>query len=209
LGTKAKLKDIQFRFISDADAMNNALKAGDIDAIGQVNGPEQLTAFQQDPNFTIVKGAPSGKFMVSINETSGALADKRVRQALYASIDREAWITGVGAAGVAVPIGSHSAPNDGEPYCTDILDAAIDADTLVVAVEPGQPVTRGYQIVQSARPVVENWHVQFVLADGRELARWSTTDAQLTAAPNQVAVPLGPPSSNYGLHFASHSRGSA
>jgi ABC-type transport system substrate-binding protein len=65
-GTKAKLKDIQFRFISDADAMNNALKAGDIDAIGQVNGPEQLTAFQRDPNFTIVKGAPSGKFMVSI-----------------------------------------------------------------------------------------------------------------------------------------------
>jgi peptide/nickel transport system substrate-binding protein len=118
-GSKAKLKDVEFRFISDADAMNNALKAGDIDAIGQVGGPEQLAQFQQDPNFTVVKGAPAGKVMVSMNETSGPLADKRVRQALYAAIDRKAWIDGV-YAGYAAPIGSHATPNDGEPYYADM-----------------------------------------------------------------------------------------
>ncbi len=118
-GTKASLTDIEFRFISDAQAMNNALKAGDVDAIGQVRGPEQLADFQQDPNFMVISGAPAGKVMVSINETSGPLADVRVRQALYAAIDRKAWIDGI-AAGYAVPIGSHATPNDGEPYYADM-----------------------------------------------------------------------------------------
>jgi peptide/nickel transport system substrate-binding protein len=118
-GNKARLKDVEFRFIGDADAMNNALKAGDIDAIGQVGGPEQLAQFQQDQNFTVVKGAAAGKVMVSINETSGPLADPRVRQALYAAIDRKAWIDGI-YAGYAVPIGSHATPNDGEPYYVDM-----------------------------------------------------------------------------------------
>jgi peptide/nickel transport system substrate-binding protein len=118
-GTKAKLTDVEYRFINDPDAMNNALKAGDIDAIVQVNGPEQVVQFQQDPSFTVLKGAPAGKVMVSVNETSGPLADKRVRQALYAAIDRQAWIDGVWS-GYAVPIGSHATPNDGEPYYADM-----------------------------------------------------------------------------------------
>ncbi|HET6318483.1 MAG TPA: ABC transporter substrate-binding protein, partial [Chloroflexota bacterium] len=37
-GTKAPLKDVEFRIFSDADALNNAIKAGDIDVIGQVQG---------------------------------------------------------------------------------------------------------------------------------------------------------------------------
>src|SRR5579859_3441454 len=117
-GSKAKLKDVEFRFISDANAMNNALTAGDIDAIGQVGGPEQLQSFSSNQNFTVIKGAPTGKVMVSINNTSGPLADKRVRQAIYAAIDRKAWIDGI-QFGYGVPIGSHSAPNGGEPYYVD------------------------------------------------------------------------------------------
>lgn len=117
-GSKAKLKDVEFRFISDANAMNNALTAGDIDAIGQVGGPEQLQSFASNQNFTVLKGAPTGKVMVSINNTSGPLADKRVRQAIYAAIDRKAWIDGI-QFGYGVPIGSHSAPNGGEPYYVD------------------------------------------------------------------------------------------
>jgi peptide/nickel transport system substrate-binding protein len=117
-GNKAKLKDVEFRFISDANAMNNALTAGDIDAIGQVGGPEQLQAFSSNQNFKVIKGAPTGKVMVSINNTGGPLADKRVRQAIYAAIDRKAWIDGI-QSGYAVPIGSHSAPNGGEPYYVD------------------------------------------------------------------------------------------
>jgi peptide/nickel transport system substrate-binding protein len=118
-GNKAKLSEVEFRFISDGNAMNNALKAGDIDAIGQIGAYEQLTQFQQDPTFQVSRGAASGKVMVSINETSGPLADKRVRQALYAAIDRKAWIDGF-YLGYAEPIGSHASPNDGEPYYADM-----------------------------------------------------------------------------------------
>jgi peptide/nickel transport system substrate-binding protein len=118
-GNPAKLTDVEFRFFSDGNAMNNSLKAGDIDALGQYGAPEQVATFQQDPNFTVVKGPASGKFMISINEASAPLNDKRVRQALYAAIDRQAYIDGYHA-GLAVPIGSHATPNDGEPYYADM-----------------------------------------------------------------------------------------
>jgi peptide/nickel transport system substrate-binding protein len=118
-GNKAKLKDVEFRFVSDANAMINALKAGDIDGIGQVQAYQQVPELQKDPNFTVVRGAASGKVMVSVNETSGPLSDARVRRALYAAIDRKAWIDGF-YAGFAEPIGSHASPNDGEPYYADM-----------------------------------------------------------------------------------------
>jgi peptide/nickel transport system substrate-binding protein len=38
-----------------------------------------------------------------------------VRRAISLAIDRKAWIDGI-YSGYAVPIGSHAAPNDGEPY---------------------------------------------------------------------------------------------
>jgi peptide/nickel transport system substrate-binding protein len=118
-GNKARLSEVEFRFITDANAMNNALKSGDIDVMGQIGAPEQVAQFQQDPNFTVIKGPASGKVMVSVNNTSGPLSDKRVRQALYAAIDRKAWIDGY-FAGLAEPIGSHASPNDGEPYYVDL-----------------------------------------------------------------------------------------
>jgi peptide/nickel transport system substrate-binding protein len=117
-GTRAKLKEVVFRFISDANAMNNALKAGDIDVIGQVGGPEQIATFKSDSRFKVVQGAPRGKIMVAINNTRGPLRDVRVRRAVALAIDRKAWIDGV-LAGYAAPIGSHAVPNASEPYYVD------------------------------------------------------------------------------------------
>jgi peptide/nickel transport system substrate-binding protein len=121
-GTRARLTDVEFRVIGDANAQTNALKAGDIDAIGQVQDLAQVPQFQQDPNYNVLKGASSGKVMVSVNNSSDPLSDKRVRQALYAAIDRKAWIDGF-YFGFAVPIGSHATPNDGEPYYVDMTSA--------------------------------------------------------------------------------------
>jgi peptide/nickel transport system substrate-binding protein len=118
-GTKARLNEVEFRVFGDGNALTNALKAGDIDAIGQVQDLAPVSQFQQDSNFQVLKGAASGKVMVSVNETSPQLSDKRVRQALYAAIDRKAWIDGF-FFGFAQPIGSHAAPNDGEPYYADM-----------------------------------------------------------------------------------------
>jgi peptide/nickel transport system substrate-binding protein len=118
-GTKARLNEVEFRVFGDANALTNALRAGDIDAIGQVQDLAPVPQFQQDANYQVLKGASSGKVMVSVNGSSGPLSDKRVRQALYAAIDRKAWIDGF-YFGFAAPIGSHATPNDGEPYYVDM-----------------------------------------------------------------------------------------
>ncbi len=112
------LQQVTFRFITDANAMNNALKAGDIDAIAQLGGPEQLPSFQHDANFRTLVGAPAGKIMVAYNNSKGALKDVRVRKAISMAIDKKAWIDGV-FSGYAVPIGSHAVPNVTEPYYID------------------------------------------------------------------------------------------
>ncbi|MFZ0215830.1 MAG: ABC transporter substrate-binding protein [Candidatus Dormiibacterota bacterium] len=118
-GPKAKLRQVDFKFITDPNAMNNALTAGDIDVISQVNGPEQLTSFSSESQFKVLKGAPYGKLIVTMNNTSPVLKDVRVRQAISAVIDRAAWVKGV-YSGYGVPIGSHAAPNKGEPYYIDL-----------------------------------------------------------------------------------------
>lgn len=117
-GQKARLKDAVFRFIADANAMNNALLAGDIDAIGQVGGPEQVANFKSNSSYKVLEGTPVGKVIVAMNNTKGALKDPRVRRAISMAIDRKAWIDGI-QAGYAVPIGSHAVPNQGEPYYVD------------------------------------------------------------------------------------------
>ncbi len=62
-----------------------------------------------------------------------------------------------------------------------VTGAAVSGETLAVTVVPNQPTTRGYQIVQMLRPAASRWSAQFVLADGTDVARWSTTDRELTA----------------------------
>lgn len=123
-GDKSKLKDVDFTFITDANAMNNALRAGDIDIIQQVGGPEQVASFKSDAGFKVLQGEPSGKLGVYMNNSKGPLKDKRVRQAIAAAIDRKAWIDGI-QAGYAVAIGSHSVPNGTEPYYVD--ETAVNA----------------------------------------------------------------------------------
>lgn len=121
-GQKALFKQITFKFISDPNAMNNALKAGDLDAIAQVQGTEQLSSFQSDSRYKVLKGQPVGKVQVTMNNAGGPLKDVRVRRAITHAIDRAAWVSGI-YNGYAVPIGSHAVPNDGEPYYVDLTGA--------------------------------------------------------------------------------------
>jgi peptide/nickel transport system substrate-binding protein len=119
-GRKARLRKIVFRFITDPTAMNDALVTGGLDAIGQVEGTQQLAALKRNPRFRVLEGQPVGKVIVTMNNASGPLRDARVRRALSRAVNRRTWIEGIWN-GYAVPIGSHACPNQGEPYYIDTI----------------------------------------------------------------------------------------
>jgi peptide/nickel transport system substrate-binding protein len=116
---KAPLQKVVFKYITDPNAMNNALLAGDIDVISGVTGPEQLGSFASNASFRVLEGKPGGKIMVAMNNAAGPTKDLKVRQAISYAIDRRAFIDGI-EQGHAVPIGSHAVPNDSEPYYIDL-----------------------------------------------------------------------------------------
>jgi len=118
-GEKAPLQKVVFKYITDPNAMNNALLAGDIDVVSGVTGPEQLGSFASNASFRVLEGRPTGKIMVAMNNGAGPTKNVKVRQAISYAIDRGAFIDGI-EQGHAVAIGSHSVPNDSEPYYTDL-----------------------------------------------------------------------------------------
>ena len=118
-GPRALLQRVVFKYITDPNAMNNALLAGDIDVISGVTGPEQLGSFTSNAGFKVLEGKPTGKIMVAMNNAAGPTKDQKVRQAISYAIDRKAFIDGI-EQGHAVPIGSHAVPNDSEPYYVDL-----------------------------------------------------------------------------------------
>ena len=118
-GPRAPLQKVVFKYITDPNAMNNALLAGDIDVISGVTGPEQLGSFSSNSGFRVLEGKPGGKILVAMNNAAGPTKDLRVRQAISYAIDRKAFIDGI-EQGHAVPIGSHAVPNDSEPYYVDL-----------------------------------------------------------------------------------------
>ncbi len=106
----AALQKVTFKIIPDPSAQVAALKAGDIDAVPQLNAPEAVLAFQADPNFEVAIGSTEGETILSINNTKPPLDDVRVRRAIAHAIDRKAVVDGT-MFGFGTPIGSHFAPH--------------------------------------------------------------------------------------------------
>jgi peptide/nickel transport system substrate-binding protein len=104
------LQKVTFRIIPDPSAQVAALKAGDIDAVPNLNAPEAVLAFQADGNFEVAIGSTEGETILSINNTKPPLNDVRVRRAIAHAIDRKAIIDGA-MFGFGTPIGSHFAPH--------------------------------------------------------------------------------------------------
>lgn len=118
-GARPPLEEVVFKYIDDANAMNNALLAGDIDVIARMTGPEQLPAFQGNPKFRVLNGQTSGKVILTMNNKSGPLSDVRVRRAISYAVDRKAIVDG-SQAGYGKFIGSHTVPGPSEPYYIDL-----------------------------------------------------------------------------------------
>jgi len=109
-GTKAKLKHVTFRFITDSAAQVAALMAGDVDAIPNLGAPETVSTFRADERrFEILVGTTEGEVILALNNARPPFSDKRVREALSYAIDRKEIIDAA-YFGFGQAIGSHFSP---------------------------------------------------------------------------------------------------
>jgi len=119
-GVKPGVSAVEFRYFSDPNALNAALESGGINVIDNLATPSDLHTFTSDPaKYVVISGLTNGKVQLTINNQSGAFANKLVRQAVEYAIDKQAIIK-VAAAGDSVAIGSDTVPAD--PYYLDLAN---------------------------------------------------------------------------------------
>ncbi len=109
-GKPVALSKATFKFISDPNAAFAAMMAGDVDAFPNFPAPETLAQFEADPRFAVIIGSTEGETILAMNNKSGPLADKRVREAIAHAINRQEIIDGA-MFGYGTPIGTHFAPH--------------------------------------------------------------------------------------------------
>jgi peptide/nickel transport system substrate-binding protein len=112
------IRKVTFRFVPDPSAQVAALKAGDIDAVANLQAPEAVISLQADPNFEVAIGSTEGETILAMNNTRPPMNDIRVRQAIAHAIDRQAIVDGA-MFGFGTPIGTHFAPH--HPAYVDLL----------------------------------------------------------------------------------------
>ncbi|HEY9308313.1 MAG TPA: ABC transporter substrate-binding protein [Microbacterium sp.] len=90
-GDKAGAAEVVFDYIPDNQAALNAALAGEVDVLTgfDANLKDQVEA---NGDFSLVLGQSTDKGTLAFNQTSGPLADKRVRQAIRQAIDHDAII---------------------------------------------------------------------------------------------------------------------
>jgi peptide/nickel transport system substrate-binding protein len=106
---KAKVQEITFKGVPDESSLTTGLITGGI----QGSYPQALSSLDQlktNPKVTVTEGASYSLDAIVISNLKGTLGDVRVRQALSAAIDRNAYIQTVYKGGAQVP---HNLSNPG------------------------------------------------------------------------------------------------
>lgn len=105
-GPKAKVERIEFRPIPESAAKLLAFEAGEIDLFQGGIVPDEVPRIEGDSRFKVQRVPGVGYTYLGFNLNSGALADKRVRQAISHLINREGIVdvvlNGIGRPGVSM-----------------------------------------------------------------------------------------------------------
>lgn len=163
-GDAPALETVTLRYFQDANALNNALLAGDIDVISNASAPESVDAqFGDAERFQVVEGATNGELVLSMNNARPPFDDVRVRQAVMHALDRQA-ILDAALGGYGTVIGSMVPPHDPwydasladlYPYDVDeakgLLTAAGHPDGIDVVFRPGS-----LPVAAAAVPIIED-----------------------------------------------------
>ncbi len=111
------LDKVTVKIIPDAMAQIAALKAGDVDVIGNIAAPETAKTLASDKRFKIGNGTSTAEVIMSTNNKAKPFDNKLVRQAMAHAIDRQV-VVDLAMSGFGTPIGSHWSP--GTPYYVDL-----------------------------------------------------------------------------------------
>lgn len=97
------------RYFGDANALTNAVRTHDVNAVVGLQTPELLDAIRANHNLHVTVGTTNGEVLLSMNNQRAPFNDIRVRKAVMYGIDRQAVINttwegfGVNTGGAPVP----------------------------------------------------------------------------------------------------------
>lgn len=104
-GTKAKLRELTFRFIPDPNTRRLALESGEVDAIYALP-PQQAASVKARPGLRLAPAPPGAVITLSINlhgaDPYTVMSDRAVRQALGHALDPKALADDLYAGNVEV-----------------------------------------------------------------------------------------------------------
>lgn len=98
-GTKAKVAEVVFRYITDPSTAVNAMAGGDLDVETAVDGTLK-SQLQNASGITLHTGKTTDKYTLAFNDAKAPFDDVRVRKAIRQAIDPKAVIKAVGGGGV-------------------------------------------------------------------------------------------------------------
>ncbi|MHB1064534.1 MAG: ABC transporter substrate-binding protein [Georgenia sp.] len=108
---------VVLRYFTDAVATTNALRAGDVDVVYNMQAPELVDTFATEDAFQVIQGTSNGEVMLSMNNKAAPFDDVRVRRAVLHAIDRQA-VVDTAWNGFGTLVGAAVPPTD--PYYEDL-----------------------------------------------------------------------------------------
>ncbi|MDY0830436.1 ABC transporter substrate-binding protein [Microbacterium sp. BG28] len=161
-GTPAKAAEVVFDYIPDNQAALNAALAGEVDVVTGFDA-NLKTQIEANGDFSLVIGDSTDKGTLAFNQTSGPLADKRVRQAIRQAIDHDAFVEALGAGKTMYgPIPSldpgyedlsEVAPYDPDAAKKLLADAGASDTTLTLTIPSFYPATISQLLVSDLNAV--------------------------------------------------------
>ncbi|TDQ02912.1 MULTISPECIES: ABC transporter substrate-binding protein [unclassified Leifsonia] len=116
-GDKAKNKEVEFDYFTDASALSNALQTKQVDIVTSIQSPDALSTFKGNKDFTISDGKSTTKELLAFNDRVAPFNKVEVRKAVYSAIDTKKLLNSIwGDYGTL--IGSIVPPSD--PWYEDL-----------------------------------------------------------------------------------------
>jgi len=116
-GDSPAIDDVTLRYFADAVASTNAMRAGDVDMLYNMQAPDLVAQFEADDAVQVIDGTSNGEILLSMNNAAPPFDDVRVRQAVAYALDRTG-ILDTAWAGYGTEIGAMVPPTD--PYYEDL-----------------------------------------------------------------------------------------